>query len=331
MKNFISTILLCFALLEVHGQVNLVPNFSFEEYSDCPMNDGQSYFASGWSRYSNASSTPDYYNACSVDGWGIPKSLFSYQFERRNCNAYIGLSNFTTNLSNYREHLGIELSQQLTIAQKYYISFYVVLSEFFSSDTYYGMPSNKIGVRLSTVSFSENNPFPIDNFSHLYAENVMTDSVNWVKISGSIIADSAYKYLVLGNFFDDNNTNIIPYQCANCLNSGSYYLVDDVCVSSDSLVCNPNFELSCEVSLEKIQINKIKIYPNPSDGEFVVENNTENPLVIRIYDPFFSLIFEGQLQAILNIDFSSFSKGLYFIEAMNNDKKLQFFDKLIIN
>lgn len=322
---------MCFALLEVHGQVNLVPNPSFEDYTDCPMNDGQLYFADGWTRFSNSSSTPDYYNTCSIDGWGIPKSLFSYQFERRNCNAYVGLSIFTTNLSNYREHLGIELSEQLLIGQKYYISFYVVQSEFYASNTFYGMSSDKIGVKLSTVPYNENNPCPIDNFSHLYAENVMSDSVNWVKISGEIIADSTYKYLILGNFFDDNNTNTVTNQCSNCLNTGSYYLLDDICISTDSTVCNLINENACNVSIETIDLLKPKIYPNPSNGKFIIENTTSEPYRIRIYDMYSKLVLERSYTTLLNIDFSDMRKGLYLIEAINMEKKLQYFYKIIIN
>jgi hypothetical protein len=90
-----STIILLFVLSFkiISSQVNLVPNFSFEEYTECPLLDGQSYFASGWSKFSYQNSTPDYYNTCSeTNEFGIPQSFICYQEDNRGCNAYIGLS-----------------------------------------------------------------------------------------------------------------------------------------------------------------------------------------------------------------------------------------------
>lgn len=308
---------------------NLVPNPSFEEYSSCPSNDGQSYFADWWSKYSNTFSTPDYYNVCSQSNeFGIPKSLFSYQNERKNCNAYIGLVTWGAS-GNDREYIGIELNEQLVIGQKYFLSFYLVQSEYFLTNTYYGMPSNGMGIRLSTVPFSENNPCPIDNFSHLYTENIILDSVNWTKISSSFISDSNYRFLIIGNFFDDNNTSTIPYQCGNCLNSGSYYLVDDICISTDSLVCNPANETSCEAGINMVESNKFKIYPNPSNGKFVIENVTPDPYDILVYDTYGHIIFENKIYAYFDLDLTNFSKGLYLIKAINQDTKSHFYNKII--
>src|SRR3989337_4111166 len=62
------------------SQTNLVPNFSFEQYSTCPTGQDQIQYATGWSKYSISTSTPDYYNACAPSsGFGVPKSLACYQ------------------------------------------------------------------------------------------------------------------------------------------------------------------------------------------------------------------------------------------------------------
>jgi hypothetical protein len=243
----------------VYGQVNLVPNFSFEEYTDCPLLDGQSYFASGWSKFSTQGSTPDYYNKCSeTTEFGIPQSFICYQEDNRGCNAYIGLGTIVSS-SFDREYVGTEINEPLVVGQKYFLSFYTVMGEYVINGNQYGMPSNNIGMLLSTISFSESNPTPTNNFSHLRSESIITDSVNWMRVSGSIVADSSYQYVVLGNFYNDLYTDTIHYNCLDCMNQASYYLIDDICISTDSLLCNGGIELlSCNLSVDKKKL-KIKL------------------------------------------------------------------------
>ena len=177
----------------------------------------------------------------------------------RNCSAYAALIVWGAS-GNDREHIGIQLTQPLVIGQKYFLSFYTVMTESYYSGTYFGMPSNNIGLRLSTVEYNPSSPAPIDNFAHLNSSTVITDSVNWIRISGSVIADSAYKYVILGNFFDDTNTDTMQYSCGTCLNVQSYYLFDDVCVSTDSLLCNGGIDvISCTVSVQEIISNNDKM------------------------------------------------------------------------
>ncbi len=304
-------------MLEVYGQVNLVPNFSFEEYSDCPMNDGQSYFANGWSKYSIESSTPDYYNSCSESSaFGVPKSFICNQNDNRGCNAYIGLGTIASS-SFDREYIGIELSSTLIVGQKYFLSFYTAMGEYKINGIQYGMPSNNLGLLLSTVSFSETNPISTNNFAHLYSESIITDSVNWIRISGSLIADSSYKYVVLGNFFNDFNTDTTHYNCPNCMNQASYYLMDDICISTDSLLCNGGIELlSCNLSVEKNNLeNQFDIFPNPV-SDFLHINSQNKIENIEIYDFFGHLIYSQQNfpneEYVLNIE--KINSGIYFFK-----------------
>lgn len=303
------------------AQVNLVPNYSFEQYDTCPNAADQIQYAIGWSKYSIPASTPDYYNFCaSPNSFGVPKSLWLYQPERRNCNAYAGLVTWGAS-GNDREHIGIQLSQSLIIGQKYFISFYSVMGELFLAGNYYAMPSNNIGIRFSTVAYYPGNPSPIDNFAQLYSSTVINDSINWLRISGSFIADSAYNYIILGNFFNDLNTIISPYSCGNCLNVGSYYLIDDICVSIDSALCNGGIDLlPCNVSVENIVFDDgIYLFPNPTT-DFIsisLQNNLNTEIIL--YDIFGKIIYSNRIENnnTLNINLSSFSSGTYFLKITN--------------
>lgn len=63
---------------------------------------------------------------------------------------------------------------------------------------------------------------------------IVTDSLNWVRIFGSFTADSAYEFIVIGNFFDDVNTDTLIMN-GDSICYFSYYFLDDVCISTDSL------------------------------------------------------------------------------------------------
>nr|MBA3986724.1 hypothetical protein [Flavobacteriales bacterium] len=277
MKIFTKISLCCLfiGLSLTGGAQNLVPNFSFEEYNACPTTEDQVHFSDGWSKYSASSTTPDYYNACvPSNGFGVPQSFYSYQHAHRNCNAYMGLIIWSASIPNFREQIGIQLSQPLAIGQKYYFSFYTVMAGQSDGNDYYDNPSNNIGMRLSTLPYSSSNPAPIDNFAHLRSVSIISDTVNWLRISGSIVADSAYNYLMLGNFYDDANTDTTMLNCGTCYNYYSYYLVDDVCVSTDSLLCNGGIDvIPCTVSIEENSFeNQINIYPNPAKNFINIAN-----------------------------------------------------------
>lgn len=332
MKKFIFSFLLCFALLEVNGQVNLVPNFSFEEYTECPLNDGNLYFANGWSLFSAGNTSPDYYNICAPsNGFSVPQSIFCFQQDNRNCGAYIGVLTFETSGGQSKEHIGIQMVDPLVVGQKYYISFYTVMGEYRSSSSgnQYGMPSNNIGIKLSTIPYSSNNPTPIDNFAHLYSEPVITDSTNWNRVTGSIIADSAYNYLIIGNFYSNQNTDTMNYNCPNCFNSGSYYLVDDVCVSTDSLLCNGGIELlPCIVSVEENNLkNLINIFPNPANDYITISTeNNQSPFDITIYNTLGKQLYSKKNihDSNLEIDISKYNSNMLIIKIGVNNQLYNF-------
>ena len=311
-----------------NGQ-NLVPNFSFEQKSACPATGDQTSLLINWSKYSSTPSTPDYYNACSSsNSVGIPQSSTFYQPDNRNCGAYIGLVTWSP-VNNDREHLGTQLAQPLVIGQKYFISFYTVMGGSFFAGDYMESPSNNIGMRFSTVPYNATNPAPIDNFSHLRSVSIITDTANWVRISGSIVADSSYNYLILGNFYDDANTDTTTLNCGVCQNWFSYYLVDDVCVSTDSTLCNGGVDLlPCNVSVEENNIeDQISIYPNPADNiiNITKEQNVKD-LNVSIYNSIGQILYNEKNISSNNkqIDIGNYNSGLLFIKIESDNQQFTY-------
>ncbi len=305
-------IMIYFSTCSFDGKAqNLVPNPSFELYDTCPNSIDQIQFATGWNKYSIASSTPDYYNSCANPGFfGVPNAGGGYQ-QAHTGDAYAAIGTYVSYLPNYREHIGIQLSQPLIIGQEYFLSMYAVLAGIFFQ---FGAPSNNLGIRLSTIPFNGSNPTPVDNFAHVYSSIIIDDTINWTHISGSIIADSAYQYIVLGNFFDDAHTDTIKF---DSLSNQSYYYIDDICISTDSFLCNTSVKTS-ELKKEPL----FSFYPNPANNFINIDIPfTDVDYDIIIYNSICQEIFTRQkIPRHITIDLSTVSNGMMLIKITNKNE-----------
>lgn len=289
---------------QINAQVNLVMNPSFESYTACPSNTGGDvYKAVGWDTCKN---TPDYFNTCSTyTEFACPNNLFGYQ-QPAHGNAYVGCLTYNSAFANEREIIIGQLTSSLVLGQKYYISFKASKIDWHGIS---GYSSNKLGVRFTKVKQTN---VPINNVSHFYSNQLITDTMNWTTIVGSFFADSAYSYIMLGNFFDDSNTSVLM----DGATSISYYYIDKVCVSSDSIFCS-NYN---EVGIEEVNssfYNPI-IFPNPADEQ----------INVNIIDEFTVYTILGTKFLIINskssskIDTSIWPSGCYFIKYQNKVFKL---------
>jgi OmpA-OmpF porin, OOP family len=191
------TVLLIMILLtctSIRAQ-NLVPNPSFEDTVNCPNALDQLDYCEIWFSYRNS---PDYYNSCTSSPLvNIPYNQFGFQYANTG-SAYIGLKTYFT--SNFREFAGCQLIDSLSIGTTYFFSINVNLA--LGGNAPATCATNNFGILFSTIPYSKLFPAPINNYSQYNYSNFILDSMNWLKIQGSFIADSNYNYLILGNFFD---------------------------------------------------------------------------------------------------------------------------------
>lgn len=255
-KLLLISIILSLNISRAFSQINLVPNPSFEEYTNCPTN----YYMLPTDWYT-CSGDPDYFNTCdTIWGFGVPQNGFGYQ-QAAGGRAYCGFFGISyTSWPYAKEYLGCQLLLPLQINYKYYISFKVSRAEWPKR------ACNNIGLLFSTKSYQDFYPYNIDsaniptiNFAHVVDTTIIQDSINWTTITGSFIADSAYQYILIGNFFDSTNTSVIIYNHNNFFQQRAYYYLDEVCVSEDSLTCNVAVNLNDYRNI----FNKITVMPNP--------------------------------------------------------------------
>ncbi len=298
--------------VNANGQ-NLVPNPSFEDTIQCPFSSGDIGDATGWG---SLCGSPDLFNQCNQFDWGVPSNIFGYQ-QAASGNGYAGFISYSNIASNEREFPSCNLTTPLSIGTRYYVSFKVALSlESIANPT--NCASNKIGLTFTTGSFICNSI--ITNNPPVFTDSIIVDSLNWTRIKGSFIADSAYTRLAIGNFFDDSNTDTTKF-FNSWWSDFAYYYLDDVAVGTDSSYIY-NYDYNTSINENSLKIG-FDLYPNPVKNKLVVHNNINEPYTIIIYDILGQKIYhKSDIKSKLNIiNTTHFTSGLLLIHIESNNQK----------
>ncbi len=226
MKKIFGTVCLGF-LSFCMGAQNLVPNGSFETFTSCPSRLTQINLAPSW--YSPTLDSSDFFHSCAPAGLaGVPQNALGFQTAHSG-SGYAGVSCFE-NPGNKRSYIQARLSDSLVAQRSYCISFYVSLAN--TS----GFAITQFGAFLSPGAIAALNQAPlpfvpqISSAAHIY----LKDTLSWVLITGNYIAQGGEKFITLGNFKDDANTDTLRLN--GLLSTASYYYIDDVSVKAcDSL------------------------------------------------------------------------------------------------
>ncbi len=299
--------MLLFGMLTLHGVgQNLIPNPGFEIYDTCPTFGVQTPM--DWTMIEH---TPDYSNSCApVGSYSVPINYFGYQQAHSGC-AFEGFWFYDSfGPSNWREFLQGKLDSTLIIGDKYYFSFQINLSDGYP---YVWSGMNKIGFKLSTSSFGlgDDGSPAVDNTATFYSDSIVSDTANWISINGSIIADSAYKYITLGCFFDDQHIQFDtikggPRYC-------SYYFFDDICLSHDSLSCI-GVTQQCYVPnyIHNAWETNIYVSPNPFYEYLNFDAPTADTYQLELYDTNATLIISKYVTTGSGINTGHLKPGVYF-------------------
>ena len=324
MKKII--IYLClFSAIKADSQ-NLVLNPSFEDTILCPTTIFPMQ-CKYWYRATMGS--PDYFSEqpnifCGTSY--VPQSGVGYQYARTGI-AYVGLATLmqplNPNYLNRREYIGGELSDTLKQGHEYCVSFYVSVAEELKYVT------DGIGLYLSvdsavdyTININLSFIPQIENPSG----NIIYDTLNWVQISGTYIANGGEKYLTIGNFKDNANTmidsinNSVPQSQYE-----SYLFIDDVSV------------IDCTVGISEVNDNLSvdKLYPNPANTVVYYENElaADESGKIKLMDMLGKEIKEYNLTKgsnLISIPVSDLSKGIYMVKVEITGRNNEIV-KLIVN
>ena len=248
MKKLISLLILftC-ACIKIQAQVNYVLNPSFEQFSQCPNNFDQIKFAKNWYPLDTIGGFPDdpmcspeYCNACagSISTVGVPRGE-KYDHYPRTGNGMAEVQMYFDegfSIPLYRDYLQGKLSTHLLTGIRYCVTFYVTLEQ--GS----GYAINHIGAYIDDGSIdigqdSVGCAAPQTGYTPQIVETtIINDTLNWVKVQGSFVANGTEKFITIGNFFDKAHTSTIHLPASG--SEVSWYLVDDVSVIESDAVAD---------------------------------------------------------------------------------------------
>lgn len=232
MTRCLTFISVSFIAIRLSAQ-NLVPNPSFEELARCPHSfstDKKDFVVPGWESPTNG--TPDHFHGCS---WGEADVPFNWA---GSANAHTGkgyagmyLWNRPDNPKSYREYIQCELAEPLAKDERYLLEFYFKLA----SHAVY--TSSRIGLAVSPTRLSYDHDQVIDISPVLSVErdSAITEATGgWEHAVAEYTASGGERYVIIGNFFSNQNTKStrLPYRIGknSMLTTSAYYFVDDVSV-----------------------------------------------------------------------------------------------------
>ncbi len=295
---------------------NLVPNYSFEVYDTCPLLGNKIYYAPPWFQpsihYGNTSnsSSSDFFDTCANSGLvGVPTNNLGFQQAKNGGQGYAGIYlNYDT--LNYREYIEVRLDSALKPNKQYCVQFYVSSSfgtaGISNCGAYFSVDS-----LLDTTNFKTINVIPqVENPSNHY----LSDTVNWMLVSGNFIAAGGERFMTIGNFSLPVNTLV---DSSSSGFEAEYYYIDDVSV----VYCDPS-----EVQ-EKSNAYQITLSPNPNSGNMQLNyhfSNNENGYV-DITNMLGEKISSYKLSngsTLLDIKEPQLESGIYFYQVYKNDTKI---------
>tara|TARA_B100000683_G_scaffold248772_1_gene262281 strand:- start:4414 stop:5583 length:1170 start_codon:yes stop_codon:yes gene_type:complete len=252
------TFILCFCCYFISAQneailvnENFIPNGGFESYYNCPGVYNKKTFkhidlAVGWN--SPTMGTPDYFNSCGKIKGTTPADIY---LEPKFGDGFAGIITWKPNKKDalggpkgWREYIAIVLKKPLVKDQKYLVKMWYVLSPL---SQYY---CHDIGMLFSDeviVNYEHMNTMKEITMNHYTKKNVdfsqlkpcvsndKTDTTNlykWKKFSQVFTAKGGERYLYIGNFKNNDESNYGKVTTGNRnieqSAENAYYLIDNI-------------------------------------------------------------------------------------------------------
>jgi hypothetical protein len=357
---------------------------------------GQISYATPWIGTNNST---DYFNACAsvVAGTSVPYPSGGGYLPAKTGNAYAGLWGLNGFTTDYREYLQVQLNNTLVGSQCYFVRYYLNLAD----QSRWAI--NNMAAHFSILGFTTSgSPALLTPQIFKYGNPIISDTINWVEVDGIYSATGGEKFITLGNFKGDSNTDTLIIN--NSGYYGSYYFIDDVSVvpidsiiggmpafagndtsvvSGDSVFIGQQITgLNCNwynasggliasntsgvfvhptstthyvieqnlcgsitydtvnvnvthVGIEEISfIDKLKIFPNPSEGEINIlfDDDRIKDFVIEVVDIAGKSISKKQINLNRGINkiYLDIENGFYFINIFDKGNNERIVKKIII-
>lgn len=296
-------IVLCVMQLALKSRCqNLIVNGSFENITNCPWGVGQISFVPVWSS-ANSYLSPSLFNSCaSLSGSvSVPvnsDSLLGYQIANSG-NGYSGINVYQDTNPFPIDYLQTQLTDSLDSGKFYCLTFYASLLNYSTwgvdaLGAYFDkQPSTICSTFTCVLTYTPQVSNP--------AGNILLDTVNWMKIEGCFQAQGGEKYMIIGNFKDNANTQKAINKPGG-FNWSTYYYIDDVSLYEDSTLGMKKKEVE----------NYFSVFPNPADDKISISSKNEISET-ELCDMNGEILLRNKFTS--NIDVSDLSTGIYMLKC----------------
>ncbi len=318
---------------------NIVLNGGFEDILHCPVNSGELYYAPPWG---SGDGSVDLFNACNDGEWGIPINRGGVQWPRTG-DGYASFATYSTFGLDARELLWQPVRYSLVANEPYYFEMYVSLRD-----------SLKYAVHNMGIVFEDTILNSLPDLDCLFqcepvventSTNPLVSKTEWIKVSGTFVANGGEKYIFIGNLRNDAQSEI--EFVGGSVGNGQYtweesgYYVDDVWLSHIDSMHYVGVE---ELPIGSTEGARLEVYPNPSvSGSVTVSCNLSGGdvaellvfdgvgrLVISETLPFDKLRTGRSAQRNKTIALNGLTEGIYHCVLVVNGK-LSLSEKLVIS
>jgi photosystem II stability/assembly factor-like uncharacterized protein len=221
---------------------------------------------------------------------------------------FVGLHPYSIPGLNQREYIQSILTTPMIPGHEYCVEFYVSLAD--HAEKYI----STLGAYFSDSPVSSNNDQPLPYIPQIASSAFITDTAAWTKISGTLLATSAFNYITIGNFNDDasTSTGLNPGGSSSPGCYGSYYFIDDVSVTD----CTTGID-------EQEKNNSVVVFPNPAHEFIVISAQFKVEDEITVIDMLGKTIFRKTVESPISnfqLQTSNFPNGIYFVKINNGEK-----------
>lgn len=239
---------------------NMVENGSFEQIEGKIKRAGAINVAVGW--MSPTKTGADLFSEKVKGELGTPSNFVGYE-EPHDGGNYVGIRVFSYNDKEPRQYISAKLKLPLRKDAMYCVKFYINLAE---GSKY---ASNNIGVNFSKKQYN------IDEDKHILGNTHMMHQDNpvhnhlfgWEEICGTYVAEGGEKYITIGNFFANGDTENQRLKKAKDFTGisvmSAYYFIDDISV----VMIDDETECDCKVKEHEVKVDFVyEIAPVNPEG-----------------------------------------------------------------
>lgn len=213
-----------------------------------------------------------------------------------------------------KEYIYQQLNPPLKADSIYCLSFFVNLAD-----------RSPLMIKTIGAYFSVNTPTLVTYYyinatpQVVNISGFITDTIGWTEIQGCFTAQGGEKFITIGNFNSNANTDTASANPVNPLtgtgNHIAYYYIDSVTLYQN------NFPTAINEFDKK---NAFSVYPNPTTGILkVVINNLKykEELTVKLHDVLGKELFNEHYKD--EIDISNIEKGIYFLSLYKEERLLE--------